>query len=76
MAVDTTYFLDAVKRAVTIPSSQIRFSNTDILRFADEETEAVIVPAITSARLEFFVKYVDQALIANQAEYKIRVVHW
>ena len=71
MAVDTTYFLDAVKRAVTIPSSQIRFSNTDILRFADEETEAVIVPAITSARLEFFVKYVDQALIANQAEYKI-----
>lgn len=71
MAVDTTYFLDAVKRAVTMPSSQVRFSDTDILRFADEETETVIVPAITSARLEFFVKYVDTLLVANTAEYKI-----
>jgi len=71
MAVDTTYLLDAVKRGVTVPSNQVRFTDADILRFGDEETEAVIVPAMTSARLEFFVKYKDTPLVANQAAYKI-----
>jgi len=71
MAVDTTYLLDAVKRGVTVPSNQVRFTDADILRFGDEETEAVIVPAMTSARLEFFVKYKDMPLVANQAAYKI-----
>lgn len=54
-----------------MPSNQNRFDDDALLRFANEETETVIVPAITSARLEFFVKYIDVPLVANQSEYKI-----
>lgn len=71
MTVTTSQFLDSVKRGVTIPSNQVRFTNSDILAFADEEMEAYVMPMITSTRQEFFVRKDLVPLVANQAEYKI-----
>lgn len=71
MTVTTSQFLDSVKRAVTIPANQVRFTNSDLLAFADEEMENYVMPMITSARQEFFVRKDLVPLVANQAEYKI-----
>lgn len=71
MAITTTLLLDAIKRGVTIPSNQVRFSDSDFLKFADEETEATILPMLTSIRQEFLVKTKTTACVASTAKYKI-----
>lgn len=71
MAITTTEFLDAVKRGVTVPANQVRFDDTDFLKFADEETEATILPMLTSIRQEYLVKQKNVTVTANQAAYKI-----
>lgn len=71
MAISTTLILDAIKRGVTMPSTQVRFSDADLLKFADEETEALLLPILTSIRQEFLVKSKTQACTASQADYKI-----
>lgn len=71
MAVTTTQFLDAVKRGCSFPTSQPRFSDANLLKFADEELEATILPMITSIRQEFFVKSKNVPTVSNQAAYKI-----
>lgn len=71
MAITTTLLLDAIKRGVTVPSSQVRFSDDDILKFCDEEMESLLVPMITSLRQEFFVKQKNVTVTANQNAYKI-----
>lgn len=71
MTVTTSQFLDSVKRGVTIPASQVRFTNTDLLAFADEELETYVMPMITDQRQEYFVRKDLVPLVANQAEYKI-----
>lgn len=71
MAITTTLILDAIKRGVTIPSNQVRFTDADFLKFADEETEALLLPILTSLRQEFLVKSKVQACTANIQKYKI-----
>lgn len=71
MAVTTTEFLDAVKRGCTFPTSQPRFSDANLLKFADEEMQATILPMITSIRQEFFVKSKNVPTVSGQAQYKI-----
>jgi hypothetical protein len=71
MAVTTTELLASIKRAITMPASQIRFTNADLLAMADEETVRLIVPMITSIRQEFFVVKEDITLVADQDKYKI-----
>lgn len=71
MAITTTLLLDAIKRGVTVPANQVRFSDADFLKFADEETEATILPMLTSIRQEFLVKNKTVACVANTQKYKI-----
>jgi hypothetical protein len=71
MTITTTQLLDAVKRGVTVPSNQVRFSDADLLKFADEETESTIMPMLSSIRQEFLVKQKNVPVVANQAGYKI-----
>lgn len=52
---NTTELLNAIKRAITVPQYQARFSDLDILAIANEEQEATIVPVILSCREEYFV---------------------
>lgn len=71
MAITTTLILDAVKRGVTMPANQVRFTDADLLKFADEETESLLLPILTSIRQEFLVKKKLQTCVASTAEYKI-----
>ena len=71
MAITTTLILDAIKRGVTIPANQVRFTDADLLKFADEETESLLLPMITSIRQEFLVKSKTQTCTANIQKYKI-----
>lgn len=71
MAITTTLLLDAIKRGVTIPSNQVRFTDADFLKFADEETEALLLPILTSLRQEYLVKSSSQACTSGTAKYKI-----
>ena len=52
---DTTSFLAAVDRAITVPNYQPRFSQSDILALANEEQQSLVVPMIVALREEFFV---------------------
>jgi hypothetical protein len=52
---NTTELLNAIKRAITVPQYQARFSDLDIIALANEEQEATIVPVILSCREEYFV---------------------
>lgn len=71
MAITTTLLLDAIKRGVSVPSIQVRFSDADLLKFADEETEALLLPILTSIRQEFLVKTKTTASVAGTQKYKI-----
>ncbi len=71
MAITTTLLLDAIKRGVTVPSTQVRFSDADLLKFADEETESILLPVLTSLRQEFLVVPETQACTASVNKYKI-----
>ncbi len=71
MTITTTDFLASVKRNVTMPANQIRFTNADILAMADEQTQILMLPLITSLRQEFFVVKEDVTINSGQARYKI-----
>lgn len=71
MAVTSTQLLEKIKRAVTVPASQIRFSDANLLEFADEETEATILPMLLSLRQEYLVKSRLVPIVEEQAAYKI-----
>lgn len=68
---DTTSFLAAVDRAITVPNYQPRFSQTDLLALANEEQQSMIVPMIVSLREEFFV--FRETIAVNAGDYGFRV---
>lgn len=68
---NTTAFLAAVDRAITVPNYQPRFSNDDLLALANEEQQSLVVPMIVSLREEFFV-FRDVLSIAA-GEYGFRI---
>lgn len=71
MAITTADLLDTVKRNVTMPSNQVRFSDADLLKFADECTRSVILPRLSSIRQEFLVTSQSITVTADQSSYKI-----
>lgn len=68
---NTTEFLQAVKRAMTVPTYQARYSDTDMLAIADEEMRNTITPMLKSMREEYMVRYVDIPTVEDQMEYQI-----
>lgn len=76
MALGTPWYtsddlIDAVKRKMSLPISQVTFSTEDILMFANEEMMISQVPAIMQYHEEFFVTYEDIALEPNKSRYPI-----
>ena len=68
---DTTSFLAAVDRAITVPNYQPRFSNNDLLALANEEQQSLVVPMIVALREEFFV--FRDVLTINAGDYGFRI---
>jgi hypothetical protein len=71
MGYTTTQLLTSIKRGVTMPNYQNRFTDPDLLSFADEEIEAVILPELLGIRQDFLIKSVDVPLVDGVANYKI-----
>lgn len=68
---NTTEFLAAVKRAMTVPSYQARYSDNDMLGVANEEMANTITPMLTAMREDYMVKFVDIPTVPQQQEYQI-----
>ena len=68
---DTTAFLAAVDRAITVPNYQPRFSNNDLLALANEEQQSLVVPMIVALREEFFVFRETLTINAGDAGFRI-----
>jgi hypothetical protein len=68
---DTTAFLAAVDRAITVPNYQPRFSQSDILALANEEQQSLVVPMIVALREEFFVFRETLSITAGDVGFRI-----
>jgi hypothetical protein len=68
---DTTSFLAAVDRAITVPNYQPRFSQSDILALANEEQQSLVVPMIVALREEFFVFRETLSITAGDFGFRI-----
>lgn len=64
-------FLSAVKRAITVPTYQPRFSETDLLDLANEEQRTLVVPMITSLREDYFIVRETQAVASGTSKIEI-----
>lgn len=71
MAYTTTQLLSAIERRSFAPENQATFDNEEILAIADEVLQSYILPAILQVREEFFVTYLDRALVPAQASYAL-----
>lgn len=63
--------IESVKRKISFPTSQVTFSDDDILKFANEEMFIGQVPSILLYHEEFFVQSQRVLLIDNQTRYTI-----
>lgn len=61
----------AVKRKIALPISQITFTESDILDFANEEMAISQVPSVMSFHEEYFVTEITADLQANKSRYPI-----
>lgn len=59
---NTSDFLTAVKRAITVPNYQARFSPDDLLALGNEEQRTLIFPLMKTLRAGFFDTSTTQAL--------------
>lgn len=71
MTITADRFLSGVKRRISLAENDALLDDDDLLELADDITRAHIVPMLISTRGEFFVKSVDEATVANQAEYNL-----
>ena len=71
MKYNTNGLIAAIKRNASIPSSQVKFSNTDFLTFLNEELQLTIVGELLSLRQDYFVSTIDTVLVASQNEYEV-----
>lgn len=63
--------IESVKRKISFPTSQVTFSDDDILKFANEEMFIAQVPSVLIYHEEFFVSSQDSPLLANKTRYAI-----
>jgi hypothetical protein len=71
MARITTELLYAVKTGNAVPSSPSLVDDTRILRFADEEVEGTILPAIYAMNQNYLLNVVPTALTAGLDTYQV-----
>lgn len=65
---DSSQFLTAVKRAITVPQYQARFTDDDLLALANEEQETFVVPTVLSLREEYFVVRDEVPVVSGQSK--------
>lgn len=63
--------LQSIRIRIAMPQSQITFSDTDLLQFAQEETDLKLVPSILSVKEEFYVTAVEYPLLPMTSGYDI-----
>jgi hypothetical protein len=68
---NTTELLASIKRAAGVPAYQDRFSDTDFLALADEETRTVLLPIITNMREDYLVTFTTETVNAGEQFYPI-----
>lgn len=71
MKYDSAELIEAIKRNASIPTSQTRFSNTDFLKYLNEELQLTVVGELLALREDYFVTTIDTALIGSQSTYSI-----
>lgn len=71
MKYNSSELIEAIKRNASIPTSQTRFSNTDFLKYLNEELQLTIVGELLALREDYFVTTIDTALVASQSTYSI-----
>lgn len=69
MGYTTDRFLRGVYRRTSAPANNALDGDSDVLELADDIIRSQIVPLLISAREEFFVTPLYQALVAGQAAY-------
>ena len=63
--------ITTIKSKILMPSSQVTYSEADILTIADEELQVGIVPLIMTCRDDYFVVAQDQPIGSGPFEYRI-----
>jgi hypothetical protein len=61
----------SIKKRGLIPTSQLTFQTSDFLRFINEEIRINISPMLMAARENFFLKSLEDTLVAGQTNYDI-----
>jgi hypothetical protein len=65
----TDTLVDAAKRNISLPSSSIKFNDTDIIAFMNEELQWLIAPALANTNEQYFTERHTITLVANQSKY-------
>lgn len=68
---NTSDFIDAVKRAISVPTYQGRYSPDDFLALANEEQQITVLPMLTSVRENYNVTTSNIPSIAGTGSYRI-----
>ena len=63
--------LTSIKRSISVPSNQARYSDADIIAFANEEIQITVLPEILRLKEEYLVYTETTSIVANQANYQI-----
>lgn len=63
--------LKSIKRSISVPDNQARYSDEDFIAFANEEINMTIVPVIKSLREEYLVYRTRLDIVPEQAGYQI-----
>lgn len=71
MTTTSDEFLADIKRLITIPSNQSRFTNADFLAFGNRKMQDTLVPVIDSLQQEFFVTKTLTDIVVSQDIYAI-----
>ena len=69
----TADLLSVIKKRVFIPTNQETFSDADLLDMATDEMRSIIVPAILSAREEWYVVVEDIAINTSESQNFVNV---
>ena len=67
----TDTLLTAIQAQALYPTSSVTETETDLLRFVNEEFQMKIVPAIEAVREDYFLARTTTPIVANQSKYPI-----
>lgn len=60
-----------IKSKILMPSSQVTYTDDDVLRISDEELQVGVVPLIMSCRDDYFVVSMDYPIGSGPFEYRV-----